>query len=77
MRFRVMAIPPGFLIGRALCAYLATAMASDLYRIPLITEASTYAFAASVVLVSTLISSLMVWHQLGRLDLVGALKTAE
>lgn len=73
----LLALPPGFLIGRGLCAYLAANMASDLYRIPLITEPSTYAFAASVVLAATLVSGLLVWRRLARLDLVAVLKTRE
>ena len=73
----LLAIPPGFVIGRGLCAYLAVTMESDLYRVPLVTEPSTYAFAATVVLLSTCISGFLVWHQLTRLDLVAVLKTKE
>ena len=46
------AIPLGFIIGRGLCAYIAQALESDLFRIPVATEPSTYALAAAVVLVS-------------------------
>lgn len=73
----VLAIPPGFVLGRALCAYLAHSMEFDLYRVPVITEPSTFAFAASVVLAATLLSGLVVWWRLGRLDLVAVLKTRE
>ena len=73
----LLAIPLGFLLGRGLCAYMVAAISSDLYQIPLVTEPSTYAFAASVVLSCTVISSLLIWRMLYRLDLVGVLKTRE
>jgi len=71
------AIPPGFVIGRQLCSIIATQMASDLYRIPLIIETASYAFSATVVLVSALLSGLVIWQRLKHLDLVAVLKTRE
>jgi putative ABC transport system permease protein len=71
------AIPLGFLIGRGLCAYIASSIESDLYRVPLILEPSTYAFAAVVVLVSAVVSGLIIRRKLDRLDLVAVLKTRE
>jgi len=71
------AIVPGFLIGRGLCGYIATNLASELYRVPLILESDTYAFAAAVVLVSACLSGLIVRRRLDRLDLVAVLKTRE
>ncbi len=71
------AIPLGFLIGRGLCAYLIMNIQSELYRIPLVLERSTYAFAAIVVLISAAISGFIVRRKLDRLDLVAVLKTKE
>jgi putative ABC transport system permease protein len=71
------AIPFGFLIGRGLCRYIATRLGSDLYRVPLVMEPGTYAFAAAVVLVSACVSGLVVRRRLDRLDLVAVLKTRE
>lgn len=71
------AIPLGFLIGRALCAFIASSIESDLYRIPLVLEPSTYSFAAAVVLVSACVSGFIVGRKLNRLDLVAVLKTRE
>jgi putative ABC transport system permease protein len=71
------AIVPGFFIGRALCGYLAMNLASDLFRVPLILDPDTYAFAASVVLASACVSGLVVRRRLDRLDLVAVLKTRE
>jgi putative ABC transport system permease protein len=71
------AIPLGFLFGRWLCAYVAKALESDLFRIPMIIEPSTYSLAAAVVLVSAAFSALIVRHRLDHLDLVEVLKTRE
>ncbi|MBI5197161.1 MAG: ABC transporter permease [Nitrospirae bacterium] len=71
------AIPLGFLIGKMICVYMADAMASDLFRIPVVLESSTYSLAAAVVLVSAAISGLIVRRRLDRLDLVAVLKTGE
>ena len=50
---------------------------SELYRIPLIVQPSTYAFAATVVLVSALVSGWLVRRKLDRLDLIAVLKTRD
>lgn len=70
-------IPLGFAIGRFLCWYLTVGMRSDFYRIPLVLEPSTYAFAAVVVAASALVSGLIVQRRLQDLDLVAVLKTRE
>jgi putative ABC transport system permease protein len=71
------AIPLGFLIGNGLCAYIITKMQTDLYRMPLVLEPGTYAFSATVVLVSAALSGLVVRRRLDHLDLVSVLKTKE
>jgi putative ABC transport system permease protein len=71
------AIPLGFLIGHALCAYIAEILQSDLFRIPLVIEVKTFALAAAVVLASASASGLIVRHKLDHLDLVEVLKTRE
>lgn len=73
----LLAIPIGLLIGHGLCAYLAFKFDSDLYRIPLVLGMNVYAFAALVVIVSYLISAVMIWRNLARLDMVAVLKTKE
>jgi putative ABC transport system permease protein len=73
----LLALPPGFLFGHLLCGYLTQAFRSDLYRVPLILEPGTYAFAAAVVLASAVFSALMLWRKLRTLDLIGVLKTRE
>jgi len=71
------AIPLGFLVGAGLCGILVVAFESDLYRLPLVLEPYNFALGATVVVVSAVVSGLLVWHRLGRLDLVGVLKTRE
>jgi putative ABC transport system permease protein len=71
------AIPVGFVTGRALAAYIVAHLRSDLYRVPLVLAPNTYAFAATVVLVSALLSGLIVRRRLDHLDLVAVLKTRE
>ncbi|MHB8829908.1 MAG: ABC transporter permease [Syntrophales bacterium] len=73
----LIAIPLGFLAGRWLCAYIAGALASDLFRVPLIIETNTYALSAAVVLISASFSGLIVRRRLDTLDLVEVLKTRE
>jgi len=71
------AIPLGFVFGYGLCAYLAMKFQSDLYRIPLILETDVYAFAALVVIGSSIISAVMIWRNLAHLDMVAVLKAKE
>ncbi len=71
------ALPLGMLIGYGLCAYLAFKFDTDLYRIPLVLGIKVYAFAALVVIVSSIISALMIWRNLAQLDMVAVLKTKE
>lgn len=73
----VAAIPIGFILGEQLCKLLADKMDSDLYRIPLVLESASYAFSATVVLVSAIVSGLIIWQRLRGLDLVAVLKTRE
>jgi putative ABC transport system permease protein len=73
----LLALPLGYLFGRELCRYLSSSFRSDLYRVPLVLEADTFAFAASVVLASAIISAVLLWRKLNQLDLIGVLKTRE
>jgi putative ABC transport system permease protein len=73
----LVAIPFGFLIGRGMSAYMARAIESDLFRVPLLIEPATYSLAATVVVVSACLSGLIVRHRLDHLDLVAVLKTKE
>ncbi len=71
------AIPLGFFIGYLFCRLIAASLTSDLYRVPLVLEPSTYGFSATVVLAAAVLSGLIMRYRLYRLDLVAVLKTRE
>ncbi|HIE55658.1 MAG TPA: FtsX-like permease family protein [Chromatiaceae bacterium] len=73
----LMAISLGLLLGNLLCGYIAQSLESDMYRVPLILEPDTYAFAALVILIAATVSGLLVRRQLDHLDLIEVLKTKE
>ncbi|MCX5848754.1 MAG: ABC transporter permease [Deltaproteobacteria bacterium] len=73
----LVAIPLGFIIGYFICAYVAYALTSDLYRVPMVIEMNTYAQAAAVVIFSAVVSGVIVRRKLDHLDLVEVLKTKE
>jgi putative ABC transport system permease protein len=73
----LLAIPLGFFIGKGGGGLMVRNMETELFRVPLVVDNGTYAFAASVVLVSALISGVMIKRKLDRLDLVAVLKTKE
>ena len=75
--FTLTSLPLGFLIGRGIAAYVAHAIESDLFRVPVVVEPRTYALAATVVLVSACLSGLIVRRKLDHLNLVAVLKTKE
>ena len=73
----LVAIPLGLLFGYGLCAYMAYEFDTDLYRVPLVLGIKVYAFAALVVILSSVLSALMIWRNLAHLDMVAVLKTKE
>ena len=75
--FTLLALPLGCLVGGGLAWFLIMGLATENYRIPLVINQSTFAFACAVVLAATLVSGLLVQRKLARLDLVSALKTRD
>lgn len=73
----VIAIPLGLAIGYGLAALISLSLTSELFRIPLYVRTSTFATAALIVVVATLLSGLSVRRRLDRLDLIAVLKTKE
>ncbi|HEY8506372.1 MAG TPA: FtsX-like permease family protein, partial [Gemmataceae bacterium] len=71
------ALPAGLVMGYGFAYLAATANRSELFRIPLVVSPSTYAFAATVVLLAALASGLVVRRSLDHLDLVAVLKAKE
>lgn len=71
------AIPFGWGLGFALSAYLARRMSTELYRMPLVISSGSYAVSFLVVALAALLSGLLVYGRIRRLDLVAVLKTRE
>jgi len=72
-----LALPTGCLVGRALSEIMAAAFNTELFRVPLVIEPSTYGYAVLVALASTTVSALVVRHRVDHLDLIEVLKTRE
>ncbi len=70
-------IPLGFLIGYIFCAVLTTAMQTELYRMPLVVNAKTYATSVLIVGLASVATGLLLYRRLSRMDLVAVLKTRE
>lgn len=73
----LLAIPLGYVIGYGLSGLMSTAYNSELYRLPLIINNSTYAFTFIVVMLAAIGSGLIIRRQINRLDLIAVLKTRE
>lgn len=75
----LLAIPVGFALGYGICASVAASInaTQDTFRLPLVLSGETFAFAFFVVALASLVSGLLVWGRLQRLDLVAVLKTRE
>ena len=73
----LLGIGPGLLLGRGLAWLTSLAYDTELFRIPLVIERSTYAFAATVVMAAAAGSGLLVRRMVDRLDLVSVLKSGE
>jgi putative ABC transport system permease protein len=72
-----LALPFGFAAGYALCAFVSVKLQSELYRMPLVVESSSYAWAFLIVMASALISGLLIRKRLAQLDIVAVLKSRE
>lgn len=73
----LLSIPLGLAFGYGLSWLFAQGLQTDLYRVPVQLARSTYAFAALMMIASSLISALVVWRRITRLDLIAVLKTRE
>jgi putative ABC transport system permease protein len=71
------AIPVGLLAGYQLAALMASSAQTELFRVPVVVEPSTYALAALVVALATTASAAFVGYRVNHLDLVEVLKARE
>lgn len=72
----LVAVPIGLASGCLLSIYFASAMGSELFRLPLVFTPGTFATASLIVLAVVALSGLIVRQRIDRLDLVEALKGA-
>ena len=73
----LLALPLGAGFGYLLAWFLSESFTTELYQIPLVIELKSYGYACAVVAGASLISGILVDRDIGKLDLVAALKTRE
>jgi putative ABC transport system permease protein len=73
----LLGLPLGCLFGWGLVWSMAKSFDTEMFRIPLIIEASTYAYASMLVLLAAAFSAALVRHRVNKLDLIKVLKTRE
>jgi putative ABC transport system permease protein len=73
----VLGLPAGLLFAKLLVLLITSSADPETFRLPAFTSAQTYAFAAVVTIVASLVSALVVRRRVDRLDLIGVLKTRE
>jgi len=73
----VIALPIGCLVGHGLSHWMTGLFETELYRIPMVINLSTYGISVAVVLAASLLCGAIVRQRVDRLDLVGVLKTRE
>ena len=71
------ALPLGALAGRALTALISLAFETELFRLPMIVDASTYGTAVVFAIAATAVSGALVRRRIDNLDLIAVLKTRE
>ena len=73
----LVALPIGFVLGYWLTFAVMANVNSEVVRMPMVLNTSTYALGAICVIFAAAVSGLIVRHRLDRLDLVEVLKTRE
>ena len=71
------ALPLGMILGYGFAAYMTLGLQTEIYRIPLVVERSTFALAVTVVIIAALVSGLIVRRRIDRLNLVAVLKSKD
>ncbi|NNU17554.1 FtsX-like permease family protein [Parvularcula sp. ZS-1/3] len=73
----ILALPVGALIGTLIWSYISVAMSNELYQVPTVWNPAGFGAAAIIVLLSGAVSVLMIRRDIGRLDMVSALKARD
>jgi putative ABC transport system permease protein len=70
-------VPMGIGFGYGMAALVVAALQTETQQFPLVVRSATFAFAVTITLAATLISSLVVRRRLDHLDLIAVLKSNE
>ena len=73
----LMALPIGCAVGAVISWFMASQFETELYRIPLVLEQTTFGMAVMIAVISVAVSAAIVRQRLDRLDLIAVLKTRE
>jgi putative ABC transport system permease protein len=73
----LISIPAGFGLGFFLSVLLSRFFSRELFRLPLVVNVGTYAFAAIIVTVAAILSGVIVARRLRHMDLTAVLKSRE
>jgi putative ABC transport system permease protein len=73
----LLALPVGAVLGLGLAWLSVSAFESDLFRLPIVIERSTWAFAFSVTIAAGMATSLLAFRWIARQDLAVALRSGE
>jgi putative ABC transport system permease protein len=77
MFLTLLGLPLGALFGWGLVWSMAQSFDTEMYRIPLVIEPSTYGYAILWVLLASALSAILVRQRVAKLDLIRVLKTRE
>jgi putative ABC transport system permease protein len=72
-----MGLPIGCIVGALISWFMSSQFETELYRVPLVLEQTTFGMAVAIAVVSVAISAAIVRERLDRLDLIAVLKTRE
>jgi putative ABC transport system permease protein len=72
-----MGLPIGCLVGAGIAWFMSESFETELYRVPLVLQPSTFGMAVAIAVISVAISAAIVRRRLDRLDLIAVLKTRE
>jgi putative ABC transport system permease protein len=70
-------LPAAFAVAWSLCWLVSVRFETELFRIPVLIEGTSYLFGVAVIVVAGVLSALAIRGRIGRLDLVAVLKTRE
>ena len=73
----IVALPIGSALGYLIWSYLAAALSTDLYQIPVIYRADGLGYAAIIVLLATAFAGAFIQRDVAKIDMASALKTRD